>query len=58
MLDLLVNGFWIEFSLRFVHQVRDFNRVDANHCGLSALEVDSHVLLSSLLLEMCSGVRK
>lgn len=41
-----------------VYQIGDFYRVDSQHRRLSSLEIDSHVLLSSLLLEMGSCVRQ
>lgn len=56
MLGGSVDGFRVKLCLGFVDEARDFDGVDADHCGLGALEVDSHELLSSLLLEVCSGV--
>lgn len=58
MLGDSVHGFRVELSFGFVYQARDFDGVDADHGGLGALEVDSHELLPSLLLEMCPGVGK
>lgn len=56
MLVFSIHSFGIKLSFRFVHEASDFNGVDSDHRCLGALKVDSHKLLTPLLLEMCSGV--
>jgi hypothetical protein len=48
----------IDICSIFIHKVGDLDRVNSQQCRLHSLEVDAHELLSSLLLEDGSCVRK